>query len=70
MDEQLYIVVYRHPNEPWREKTNGTFPTQRLAENFIECSKATGFVGEMAWVGGPIVNPAQMAEAEAKLGTV
>ncbi len=68
MDEHLYIVVYRNPREPWQAKTNGIFTERRLAENFIECSKATGFAAEMAIVDGPIVSPETMAEAEARLG--
>ena len=68
MDEHLYIVVYRFPGEPWKEKANGVFTSRRLAENLIECSKATGFSAEMAIVDGPIYSPETMAEAEARLG--
>ena len=66
--ERLYIVVYRHKGERWQEKVNGVFNERRLAENFIECSKSTGFGGEMAIVEGPIISPETMAEAEARLG--
>jgi hypothetical protein len=68
MDEHLYIVIYRHPGEKWREKTAGVFESRRLAENYIECCKATGFNGQLAWVEGPICTPESMAEAEARLG--
>lgn len=68
MDEHLFIVVYRHCGEPWQAKTSGLFTERRLAENFIECCKATGFSGELAIVDGPIYSPESMAEAEARLG--
>ena len=71
MDE-LHIVIYRPlPGGRWRGISEGEFPKRQLAENFIECKRATGWSAagfDFAIVSGPITNPAEMAAAEAKLG--
>ena len=54
MSEKLYIVVIRNIGEPWHEKVNGVFTERRLAENFIECCKASGSSCTFAIVEGPI----------------
>ena len=68
MDEILYIVVTRDVGGPWKEKVNGVFTERRLAENYIECCKASGYSSQFGIVEGPIVSPETMAEAEQRLG--
>lgn len=70
MDEHLYIVVYRADAESrWKAINEGEFESRRLAENFIECKKVTGWHRfQFGVVEGPIVSPETMAEAEERLG--
>lgn len=68
--EMLYVVVYKlNLEDRWRVMSDGEFTERRLAENLIECKRATGWhLFRFGIVEGPIVNPKQMAEAEAALG--
>jgi hypothetical protein len=69
MEESLYIVIHRYPGKgPWR--ADEVFTEERLARNQIEIKRLldTDPKYEYAYVVGPIVNPEQMAEAEARLG--
>lgn len=71
MEEHLYIVIWRSKIQEcraWRAESEAVFTERRLAENFIECKLAASNQWEFAIVEGPIVNPDQMAEAEARLG--
>lgn len=69
MNDTLYIVVYRSgPNSRWQAISEGEMPERRMAENLIECKKASGWKNfQFAIVEGPIFSPDAMAEAEAKL---
>lgn len=68
MNEHLFIVIYRHGEAQWEGKTNGVFGSRRLAENFVECAKASGFSGELAIVEGTILTAETEEEATARLG--
>lgn len=64
--ETLCIVVYRMTSGGrWKVISEGEFKERRLAENLIECKRATGW-GEKDWdfgiVEGPIINPEQRIE--------
>jgi hypothetical protein len=48
--------------------SEGEMPERRMAENLIECKKASGWKNfQFAIVEGPIFSPESMAEAESKL---
>ena len=66
MADHLFIVVYRNKGEIWQAKTNGIFTERRLADSFVECSKASGFNAEMAVVEGWITTDDE--EVDDKLG--
>lgn len=68
METTLHIVVWRHAGERWQEKCSGTFSDRRLAENFVECMRATGFSGEVGIVSGAVVSVETEEEATARLG--
>lgn len=71
MEDILFIVVYRDKGGRWKAISEGEFDSRRLAENFIECKRATGWKKEswdFAIVEGPIVNSEDMAAQEAALG--
>lgn len=68
--DSLFIVVYRDgQTSRWKAMHEGEFTERRMAENFIECKRATGWGSfRFAIVEGPIVSQESMAEAEARLG--
>jgi len=67
MEEHLFIVIWKDYKGTWRAQEGGVLPTQRLAENLIECKKAAGETFEFAWIEGPITSPAMMAETKDQL---
>ena len=66
--EHLFIVVYRTAGGKWKPEPYGVCEDRKMAEKMIEVAVHKGETFEFAIVEGSIVNPAQMAEAEAALG--
>jgi hypothetical protein len=72
MGEMIYIVIYRGKSQnKWHGESNGVFEgpdAERLAHNYVECMNRQSESLTYAVVRGPIVNPVDMAAAEAALG--
>lgn len=69
MNDRLYIILWRSPKSTiWHAEDRGVFESRRLAENFIECAKASGQTWDYAIVEGPIVSPETMEQAAVRLG--
>jgi hypothetical protein len=68
-EDNLYIVIWRAgEGKPWQAAYEGVHSSRRLADNHMELQKVQKTGLEYAIVEGPIVSPAQMAEAEATVG--
>jgi hypothetical protein len=70
---KLFIVVRRFEGKRWQVAPDGEFESRRLAENFIECKRATDTAPfyEFAIVAGEVeIMPQKETpqEAEARLG--
>ena len=66
--ETVYIVIWQDSRKIWHAEPQGVFTERRMAENLIECKRASGETYKFAIVEGLIYSPETMAEAEAHLG--
>lgn len=67
--DTLYIVVYRNNcGGRWQSLSEGELPERRMAENLIECKKATGWLDfEFGIVEGQVVCPRDRAEEQKRM---